>query len=227
MKSLADRLNFSMKERGLNSNSLSKLVGITYPAMVKIAKGETLEPKKIVEIANALNVDVQWLKTGEGEIPDFANFPQEVTACDEDETVRIEQFNVVASCGAGKINDLVEVVSAIEYHESYFRHLFHGLNPNDIKIITTNGDSMSPTIESGEMLFVNTHVNRFESDGIYVFTYGDTLHIKRLQMAGDVLRVISDNAVYPIWEIKEENYDRLHIHARVLLGQSQQLKRFG
>ncbi|QHB17887.1 S24 family peptidase [Mannheimia pernigra] len=85
---------------------------------------------------------------------------------------------------------------------------------------------MSPTIESGEMLFVNIKVNTFESDGVYVFSYGETLHIKRLQMAGDVLRVISDNTKYPMWEINEENYDKFQIHARVLLAQSQHLKRF-
>lgn len=227
MSDLSSRLSNLLAQKNLSLNAFAKMVGVTQPAISKIVNGETLNPKYIVEIADALGVSVEWLKTGKGEAPDFAKMAENPTACEDEETIRLEQFNVVASCGSGKINDIVEVVSAIEYHQSHFRHLFGGLNPNDIKIITSNGDSMSPTIESRELLFVNIKVNSFEGDGIYVFTYGETLHIKRLQMAGDVLRVISDNTNYPMWEIKEENFDRLHIHARVLVGQSQQLKLFG
>lgn len=227
MSSLAFRMKSVMQAKGISQSSLAEKIGSSQQAIALILSEQISSPKKIVEIADALNVDVNWLKTGKGEAPDFAKLEENPTACEDEETIRIEQFNVVASCGSGKINDLVEVVSAIEYHQSHFRDLFRGLNPNDIKIITSNGDSMSPTIESRELLFVNIKVNSFEGDGIYVFTYGETLHIKRLQMAGDVLRVISDNTNYPMWEIKEENFDRLHIHARVLVGQSQQLKLFG
>lgn len=229
MNTLADRTKFAMEGAGFNINSLAQKIGVTYRAISKIVKGETLEPKKIIEIANALNVDVQWLKTGEGEMPDFANFPQEVTACDEDKTFRIDILDNTASAGFGAIqaSDITEVVSAIEYNESNFRQIFNGYNPKDIKLINVKGDSMSPTIESGDLLFVHIAITQYDGDGVYVFTYGDALHVKRLQQAGDALYVLSDNPNYKDWSITDENCHKFHIHGKVLVSQSQQLKRFG
>ncbi|MDH2998090.1 hypothetical protein A1D22_09400 [Pasteurellaceae bacterium LFhippo2] len=227
MSTLASRLTYAMQEAGLNTNSLALKIGITRPAMAKIVNGETLEPKKILEISKALGVDVQWLKTGEGEMSQAVGIAERFANEDEEETYRIEQFNVVASCGAGALTDIVEVVSAIEYSENTYRQMFQNMNPDHIKLITSKGDSMQPTIESGELLFVNIKINRYQGDGIYVFSFGETLHIKRLQMAGDKLLVISDNKAYQMWEINEGNQDRFHIHGRVLIGQSMQLKRFG
>lgn len=229
METLALRLTYAMEKLGFNPNSLAQKIGVTRPAMAKIVKGETLEPKKILEIANALDVDVQWLKTGEGKAPDFAKKMTELTACTDEDVYRIDILNKTASGGFGAIqsSDITEVVSAIEYNESNFRQIFNGYHPEDIKLINVKGDSMSPTIESGDLLFVHIRTTHYDGDGVYVFTYGDALHVKRLQKAGDELLVLSDNPNYQKWKITEKNSYKFHVHAKVLLGQSQQLKRFG
>ncbi|SUT91488.1 S24 family peptidase [Actinobacillus lignieresii] len=219
MKTLANRLNFSMKERGLNINSLSKLVGISYPAMAKISDGQTLEPKKIVEIANALGVSVQWLKTGEGETPDFANLPQNPTAYDESEnnTLRIEVLDVYASAGNGSFvtGDLTCHTLAVEFENAYFAQIFQRATAKGLAIINVDGDSMEPTIGSGDLLFVDTTKSVYQGDGVYVFSYGETIFVKRLQLAGDVLLVISDNARYKEWSITKENEHKFKIHGKV------------
>ncbi|MEU9363122.1 S24 family peptidase, partial [Streptomyces sp. NPDC048301] len=61
----------------------------------------------------------------------------------------------------------------------------------------------------------------------YVFVYGKTLHVKRLQMQKDRLVVISDNPVYERWHIEEADEDQLHVVAKVLLRQSIDYRRFG
>lgn len=63
----------------------------------------------------------------------------------------------------------------------------------NIRIINVRGDSMSGTIEPGDLLFVDITVKSFDGDGIYAFLYDDTAHVKRLQMMKDKLLVISDN----------------------------------
>ena len=41
-------------------------------------------------------------------------------------------------------------------------------------MITVNGDSMQGTIEVGDQIFIDTHVNYFDGDCIYVFVYGQS-----------------------------------------------------
>lgn len=223
MKTLADRLNWAVKEKGLNINSLATLVGISRPAMAKIADGQTLEPKKIFEIANALGVTIEWLKTGEGQAPDFANLPENLTACDDedDEVIRLEVLDVYASAGNGRFvtGDLTEFTHAIEFDSGYFMQMFQRSHTNGLAIINVEGDSMEPTINSGDLLFVDTQKRHYTGDGIYVFSFDDTLYVKRLQLAGDKLLVISDNRFYQIWEISRENEGRFVIHGKVEFSQ--------
>lgn len=226
METLAERLQFIMSEQGVTQQKLADMIGITQQSVNKIVKGETRQPKNIVEIANVLGVDVQWLKTGKGQEPDFEALANREP---EEEAIRIEVLDIEVSAGHGSYlsSDFMEVVSAIEYAPMSFHQLFNGYNPEFISLVNVKGDSMSPTFESGDLLFVDTSINHYNGDGVYVFSYGDTLHVKRLQMAGDELLVISDNPAYRDWSINHENEYKFHIKARVLLSQSQQFKRFG
>lgn len=148
---------------------------------------------------------------------------KQVTQEDVNEDIVIDVLNVSASAGFGKSNDLVEIVTQMHYVPNEFYALFRNMNPESIRIINLSGDSMQPTFESGDMLFVDISVNSFTGDGVYVFTYKGHLYVKRLQNIGDELLVISDNEVYKKWSITEENQEYLFIHARVKVHQSQKL----
>lgn len=223
---LAERLTLVMEATGISQAALARSIGVTQPSINKIINGDTLNPRNILEIANALDVDVQWLKTGKGQEPDFDTLAKREP---EEEPIRIEVLDVEVSAGHGSYlsSDFMEVISAIEYAPMSFHQLFNGYNPKFIHLVNVKGDSMSPTFESGDLLFVDTSINYYNGDGVYVFAYGDTLHVKRLQMAGDELLVISDNPAYRDWAINQENEYKFHVKARVLLSQSQQFKRFG
>jgi phage repressor protein C with HTH and peptisase S24 domain len=95
-----------------------------------------------------------------------------------------------------------------------------------VKVITVNGDSMDGTISPGDQIFVDTGVTHFDGDGVYVFVFGKTLHVKRLQMQRDRLAVISDNPIYEKWYVEPEDEDAFYVMAKVLLRQSIDYKRF-
>lgn len=223
MDNLSTRLDALLKAKGLSKNAFSKLIGVSQPAISDIINGKTRSPKNIVEIANALGVDVNWLKTGEGQAPDFANLPENLTACDDedDEVIRLEVLDVYASAGNGRFvtGDLTEFTHAIEFNSGYFMQMFQRSHTNGLAIINVEGDSMEPTINSGDLLFVDTQKRHYTGDGIYVFSFDDTLYVKRLQLAGDKLLVISDNQFYQIWEISRENEGRFTIHGKVEFSQ--------
>lgn len=145
----------------------------------------------------------------------------------EDPSIVIDVLDVDASAGNGSAGDLVEVVSKLYYVPEQFHLYFNGVDPEYLRVINIRGDSMSPTFTSGDMIFVDIGITRFDGDGVYVFTYKGHLYVKRLQMTGDKLIVISDNTTYKQWEIDEHNFDTLYIQGKVKVHQSQKLNFIG
>ncbi|HHC3288938.1 TPA: helix-turn-helix transcriptional regulator, partial [Klebsiella pneumoniae] len=137
-------------------------------------------------------------------------------------------LDVQVSAGPGVYlsSEFIETVQAIEFTEEYARSMFGSRPASSIKVITVRGDSMEGTIDPGDYIFVDTSVNHFEGDGIYVFVFGKTIHIKRLQMQKNSLVVLSDNKLYSPWEIDACDEDQFHVLAKVLVKQSAAFKRF-
>ncbi|WP_150318193.1 S24 family peptidase, partial [Enterobacter hormaechei] len=93
------------------------------------------------------------------------------------DTYRVDVLDVQASAGPGTFvsSEFIETIRAIEYTEEQARLMFGNRPAHAIKVITVNGDSMEGTIDPGDFVFVDTSVNHFEGDGIYVFIFGKTI----------------------------------------------------
>lgn len=145
------------------------------------------------------------------------------------DSYRVDVLDVQASAGPGTMlsNEFVEKIRAIEYTTEQARSMFNGRPQENVKVVTVNGDSMEGTINPGDEIFVDITVNQFDGDGIYVFVFGRSLHVKRLQMLKDRLAVISDNPAYERWFIENNEEDQLFVMAKVLIRQSIDLRRFG
>jgi phage repressor protein C with HTH and peptisase S24 domain len=94
-------------------------------------------------------------------------------------------------------------------------------------VINVRGDSMADTIEPGDLIFVDISINEFDGDGIYVFGFDDKIYVKRLQMIPDKILVISDNPKYREWSVDKSNEDRFYVFGKVMISQSQSVKRHG
>lgn len=104
----------------------------------------------------------------------------------------------------------MEILRSVEYSQDDARHMFDGRKAENIRIINVRGDSMSGTIEPGDLLFVDVSIKNFDGDGIYAFLYDDTAHVKRLQKMKDKLLVISDNKSYSAWDpIERDEMNRV------------------
>lgn len=137
----------------------------------------------------------------------------------DNDLVRLEVLDVQVSAGNGTMLDgeLMPVTLAIEYAKSALGSgALPYLEKEHIKITNIRGDSMSPTIDSGDLLFVDISQPYFNGDGIYVFNYNGFNHVKRLQHAGDRLLVLSDNPQYRTWEIRLDNEGLFHVAGRVV-----------
>ncbi|MBS0909178.1 S24 family peptidase [Tatumella sp. JGM118] len=143
---------------------------------------------------------------------------------------RVDVLDIQASAGPGTYltHDFVEKVRAIEYTSEEAKALFSGRSLDSVKVISANGDSMSGTIEAGDLLFVDVSIKMFEGDGIYTFLYDDTAHVKRLQKMKDKLLVISDNKNYTPWDpIERDEMNRVVIFGKVIGSMPQTYRKHG
>lgn len=216
MATLSERLTSLMYEKGISQAELARLIGIKQPSVFKILSGETRNPKKILEIAAALNVDPHWLKTGEGD-PDPSYRIVEVSEPQKPNTVRIDILDVEASAGNGAyLSPTEQGLLSQEFDLTFFRQQFGRADAKHLKLITVKGDSMAPTLESGDLLYVDISENYFAADGLYVFTFDGQTFIKRLQKVGKEMLVISDNPTYKEWTFTQD--DDVFIHGRVIFS---------
>nr|WP_267285570.1 S24 family peptidase [Klebsiella huaxiensis] len=122
----------------------------------------------------------------------------------------------------------MEVLHSVEYSVEDALHMFNGRKQEQIRIINVRGDSMSGTIEPGDLLFVDISVQHFDGDGIYAFIYDDTSHVKRLQKMKDRLLVISDNKNYAAWDpIDKDEMNRIFVFGKIIGSMPQTYRKHG
>ncbi|WP_237388291.1 XRE family transcriptional regulator [Xenorhabdus sp. Sc-CR9] len=227
MKTFAERLNKALRASDMSQAQLASRVGVSQPAIWRLASGQTSTSRRLVEIANALNVSPEWLMHGEEILNTERPSSIEVKNTDDNsyhiESLDIQtnsDIDVTASTG------LSETIKGIIYTTEQANALFGNRSSKVVKIITVLSDSMSPSIESGDLIFIDISVNYFDGDGVYIFALDGQLYVKRLQSMYKKLAIISDNKKYETWYLDEEEFSYVKIIAKVLLRLSSDHQRF-
>ncbi len=211
----------------MSQGALAKASGVAQPTIWRLTSGNARGSTKIVEIANALGVNSEWLSTGIGPMKKDGTTP--INASPSSNTFKIDILDLEFSAGPGVINrEFVEILRSVEYSQDDARHMFDGRKAENIRIINVRGDSMSGTIEPGDLLFVDVSIKNFDGDGIYAFLYDDTAHVKRLQKMKDKLLVISDNKSYSAWDpIERDEMNRVFVFGKVIGSMPQTYRKHG
>lgn len=203
------RIRDAIDSSGKNMSQIAREVGITPQAVRAWREGlSTPSVEKMESLAKATGRKLEWLAFGNGD--------SEVIELDTG-IISIPIFDVKASAGTGCINfdDNSQAVSRIDFREEWIRKNLRTANMQNLEIITAFGDSMAPTIESGELLVIDRSVNEIMFDSIYVALLNNELYVKRFQRApGRKLVMISDNDKYRDFEISET--DDLRVIGRVV-----------
>ncbi len=218
----AERLNGLISTSDISITQLSEKTGVTYEMVRRYTLG-TAKPRTptMRKLSAVLGVDAAYLEYGVGK-PSEGEAMKPIASNPLPDVYRVEVLDLTVSAGPGNymISDYVEVLYAIEFTTEHARVLFGNRDPADVKVMTVNGDSMAPTLVSGDRLFVDISVRHFQTDGVYSFVYGKTFHVKRLQMQGDKLAVLSDNPAYEKWYISEDTQDNLYVMGKALIHES-------
>ena len=99
-----------------------------------------------------------------------------------------------ASAGPGAVAGGELPVSQLRFSARWLKA--NGLDAAMLSAIEVEGDSMDPTLRDGDEILVDRTPRPLRS-GIHVLRLDDVLLVKRVERAGDALRLISDNRAYP------------------------------
>ncbi len=147
------------------------------------------------------------------------SYPNQVVAIDETPAgyVRfplLEGF--VAAGGGGYMPDHPEVVQYLDVAADWAEQNIRAPR-NAVRVITARGDSMTGDISDGDVLFVDSRVQDFDTDSIYVMNWQGRPLVKRLQLRRDGSVLIrSTNPAYEPEVVPAGEVDQLFISGRVL-----------
>ncbi len=183
------RLRLIMQQFGSVAD-LARAVGVSDNAIYKWVSGRG-QPGMIslVNLAKAAGVSVEWLATGRGA-------PAKGQArSSEPEFTAMPRHQLRGNDGRPAIQS-PQIVDYLNFKSEWLQRVL-AADPKNLVLAEAVGDSMSPTLDEGDLALVDVRDNRFRSDGLYVLRDGGDLSIKRVQRQPDGALVLrSDNAAY-------------------------------
>ena len=195
---LDELLNLLSKKTSnyINQSHLAEALGVTRQTISNRIKNESQvtvsELKKIEEFFN-INI--------------FSNI-------ENDDIIRIDYYtDVFASCGNGNIVFSDEKVSL-----GVSTQLINGFsNKKNYSIINASGNSMAPTIDSGDKLIIE-HWNdgQIQDNKIYVFCFNNEFFVKRLSKNLEEIIIKSVNPEYRVRTINGTTVTELTLIGKIV-----------
>lgn len=222
---LADRISARLDALNLKAAVVSREAGLKPDYLRDILRGQkkSISTEHAATLARLLQCDLAWLLTGEPSHLSSEDVAAGLSSRENHDTIvasTIKKYSgnlpdavpeIDARAGAGNGNVGEHAVVTLRRGESYVGHkvtaewvfpstfLRHELRlqPGGMMVLEVVGDSMSPTLESGDRVIIDTAHDRPTPDGIYVIEEGDGPMVKRLQLVRRSnpaeVRIISDN----------------------------------
>ena len=151
---LADRLRARAQQLGLTPAHVAEMAGVHRSFVYDILRGRSARPglDRLAEVARVLKVDRDWLIHGIGEVegtPPFVDNP-------DDAFVAIAHATPRPSMGGGAVVTEDGDTPGRVYHfrQSWIRHKLKA-SPSQLRIMHVEGDSMAPTLLSGDAVLVD------------------------------------------------------------------------
>ena len=218
----SERLTQLMGDESLRS--FSRKVGISDGTIRKYLDNSEPTLTRLVSIAHACDVNIDWLATGSGSMrpsdtaePVKEPSPFVTVDCDDfcEEFALIPGYHLAVSAGHGQLAQKEEIKRYLAFRRKWLK--FRGLDIKSLAIVFAKGDSMEPTIQNGNSLLVDLSDKKLTEGSIFVLRFGDDLYAKRLQkhFNGGV-KLISDNKEYDDLLVSPQEMEQLYIVGKVI-----------
>lgn len=180
--------------------------GVPQPTVSKYIRGQGTAPRLDIaaRLAEAAGCTLEWLVWGKGDGPDS-----------ESGFIRVPRYDATLAAGAGSWNEGRRHLDDIPFTRAFLKKRLNRSSTKGLTVLTSRGDSMSPTIIDGALLLIDEDDQRL-TDGIFAFLLDGDARVKRFRKMVDGVTLISDNPVYPPEKVGDKDLARLQIVGRLL-----------
>ena len=186
---LQDRLRECIGEDSVSS--FARRCGLPEATIRSYLDGKKPVFDKLVKIAKAAGVSLDWLATGRG-----PKHPQSQSPAIDGAYALVPLYDVRAAAGHGAMVDREQVIDFLAFRRDWLWKELHA-KANDLYLIKVAGESMEPTLREGDVILIDPRQANVSSDGIYVLRIDDSLLVKRCQrLPGGKIMALSDNPAY-------------------------------
>jgi phage repressor protein C with HTH and peptisase S24 domain len=209
------RILVSRKSKGFTQKVLSEKLGISLPTMNHYETGKRIPGADLLaRLAGVVECDPGWLLTGEG-TQQKSTERTDLNSLNMEDFVFVPRYNFEAS-GDSVINS-EQIVDHLAFKADWV-HKELDTKPENLLLIHSMGDSMEPTIRSGDLLLVDRNKSRVKGDGIYLINLDDGLMVKRIEwlLGGSVVIRGDNTAISREQTLPSTDLEKLHILGRVV-----------
>lgn len=211
-----ERLRESIGDQSVNA--FAKKCGIGESSIRNYLSDKVPGADTALKLADAAGVDFEWLVSGRGtKASSRVEYAPTIvqTVSDLPGFTLVPRLDVRASAGNGSLTYGEDTLDYLAFQEGWLRS--RGVNPVAARVITATGDSMEETIRDGDVLLVDTSIDRVKDNAIYIVNYGDVVLVKRVHRRfNGSLQLISDNPRYPSEDVSAGEVDLVSIAGRVM-----------
>lgn len=209
------------KARRLSQAALGALIGMSQASVQRLEAGETLHPRKLLRLPEALGTTLEYL-TGDSDEPGAASGvadrqlawrgPQSEEP--PDDQVGIAVSDVAYGLGGAFVDDGAANATVERFPRSFIRQFTRGPF-NRLYFATGIGDSMQPTIHHNDLVLIDQSQEMLRvSDQLWALHAGSVAMIKRIRVMPDgTVLLVSDNPDVSDYQLGE---NELHLIGRVV-----------
>jgi len=231
---IGSRMKVARVSLGLTQEGLADAVGGSKRGIQDNEARNRVPGGEVITGFIRLGINPVWLLTGEGAMllsddqtrpalpsvqPEYSRVSDQVAfmpPIPHPGFVFVPRYEVEASMGNGTVIHSEQIVDYLAFREDWVR-LELGLNPSNLILISSVGDSMEPTLRTNDLLLIDRGSSEVRHDAIYCFAYNGELRVKRMQFRmNGVMVVKSDNPRYETEEVSADNLDLIKIIGRVV-----------
>lgn len=186
--------------------ALATVLGVNRSAITQAKNRDAVPEKWLLTLSRHFGLSPDWLEYGLGD-------PRLPAHHDDFEMYLVPRVHAVLSAGGGSLD-----VDGATLEVLPFRHdwLSRKGNPAHMVLMDVSGNSMEPSIMSGDTVLIDQSRHEARAGEIFAFGFEDTILVKRLQREGDVLMLASDNPEYAPIPVRGDERELLRVIGKVV-----------
>ena len=189
IEKLRDVLSSEKKDGKVFDKEIATALDLTSVNFATMKKRNSVPFSNILDFCALKKISINWMLYGQ----------DPSSLIDSTDKYWIKYFPTISVSAGGGAYDFEDEFEKLDLPDFFVSIIGGKENVKNIEAINVTGDSMEPTLNNGNIIFIDKTKQNVSKDGIYAFINENGLFVKRIQRRVDGgLDVISDNKEYPM-----------------------------